>query len=267
MQFDPITYKDLEEIRNLQPDGWPDITNSFDFYIRSEFCYPIKVVIEDKIIGIGNSIIFIDTAWIAHIIVDPEYRNKGVGSQIVYKLLNDIKAKSINTVLLIATELGEPVYKKAGFRNLSDYVYFKRAKPWIDKAISDKICPYKADYYSDLVQLDKEISGEERVSLIEKYIDKSYVFIDNNDLHGFYIPTLGEGPIFARTDNVGLELMKMKYSKIDKAVLPCENKIGIEFLSQHGFESDGVKGKRMILGKKIDWQPARFYSRIGGNFG
>jgi len=61
--------------------------------------------------------------------------------------------------------------------------------------------------------------------------------------------------------------MKTKYSKADKAVIPSENQIGIDFLKKNGFILSETKGKRMILGKNIDWKPECIFSRIGGNYG
>src|SRR5665648_764683 len=87
MQFETVTIDDLDEIRNLQPQDWSDIIPEFEFYIQSSFCSPIKTKIDDKIVGIGASIIFKNTSWIAHIIVDSEYRNKGIGAQIVIEIL------------------------------------------------------------------------------------------------------------------------------------------------------------------------------------
>ena len=54
---------------------------------------------------------------------------------------------------------------------------------------------------------------------------------------------------------------------MDKAVIPAENKAGIEFLKQNGFVESQTKGTRMILGNEVPWFPKKIYSRIGGNFG
>lgn len=61
--------------------------------------------------------------------------------------------------------------------------------------------------------------------------------------------------------------MKIKYSKIDKASLPSDNIMGIEFLKYNRFIETTKKVSRMILGKDINWKPNKIYSRIGGNFG
>ncbi|MCK5134736.1 MAG: GNAT family N-acetyltransferase [Bacteroidales bacterium] len=267
MQYDIVKHTDLEEIGDLQPDGWPDIINEFGFYITYDFCNPIKATVDNRIVGVGTSIMFENTGWLAHIIVDSNFRNKGIGFQIMERLLNDLKEKSIDSVLLIATEIGEPVYKKAGFKVISDYIYLRKEQPWNETSISKNIVPYKEEFYTEIMKLDKKISGENRESLIKKYLDSSLMFIDNNELNGFYLPNLGEGIIFADNSVAGIELMKKKYSKVDTAVIPSENLLGIDFLKQNGFIESETRGKRMILGEDICWKPNNYFSRIGGNYG
>ena len=37
MQYDKLTYLDIEQIKSLQPDGWPDITDAFRFYFDNDY--------------------------------------------------------------------------------------------------------------------------------------------------------------------------------------------------------------------------------------
>jgi len=267
IQFKTLTYNDLYGIRNLQPDGWPNIVPEFEFYIKKDFCNPIKVELDDRIVGIGTSIVFGKTSWLAHIIVDMEYRKKGISFQIVEKLLKILKNQYVETCLLIATEFGQTIYKKAGFKIVTEYVYLKREKPWIDLPVSKNVLLYRDEYYSMIMGLDKKISGENREILLKNYLDNSVIYIENSVVKGYYMPDLGEGLINAETDSAGLELMKVKYSQIDKSVLPSDNVVGIEYLKKNGFVETDTKGTRMILGNDIDWKPEKIFSRIGGNYG
>src|SRR5512141_2648406 len=110
MQIEPITNTDLDKIRTLQPEGWSDIVPDIAFYVTSDFCNPIKMTEGETIAGIGASIRFHRSAWLAHIIVDQGYRNKGIGFQIVSRLLEELKKSGTESCLLTATEMGQPVY-------------------------------------------------------------------------------------------------------------------------------------------------------------
>ena len=146
MLYKKITKVDLNEIRELQPPDWDDIIPDIEFYINSSFCEPIKATIDNIIVGIGTKIVFENTAWIAHIIVRNEYRNNGIGFQIVNHLLDTLKKQYIQTCSLIATSLGKPVYAKVGFKVASEYLFFKREKPWIESDFSNKIIPFDEKY-------------------------------------------------------------------------------------------------------------------------
>jgi GNAT superfamily N-acetyltransferase len=267
IEFKTIAYKDLQEIQSLQPEGWSNIIQDIEFYINHSFCNPVKAIVNEQIAGIGTSIIFNHTAWIAHIIVGRDYRNKGIGGQIVHYLLETLRNNSIETCSLIATELGKPVYLKAGYSTVSEYLFFEREKPRINCRVSNNLHTFKEKYRSQIYELDKKISGEDRVKLLNGYLEHSILYVDNDQVSGYYIPGIKEGLIFAETPEAGLELMKLKYEKTNRAVLPSENTVACEFLRQHGFVQTAAKGTRMIVGKELNWKPEMIYSRIGGNLG
>ena len=120
MLIKPMIGKDIKTIKKLQPKGWSNIVETFKYYYKAPFCYPIKAVIEGEIVGIGTAISYINTGWLAHIIVSEEHRGKGIGGAIVNYLCDYLKNSGHKTISLIATELGYPVYKKAGFREQTE---------------------------------------------------------------------------------------------------------------------------------------------------
>ena len=267
MKFEPIYQCDLEEIKHLQPDDWNDIIPEIEFYIRSTFCFPVKVSMDNCIVGIGAAIIYDTTAWLAHIIVDRAYRNRGIGFQIVQELLRKNENTRIKTYLLTATELGKPVYTRAGFRPVAEYVFMNREKAIPEETSSTPIIPFEERYRHQVLQMDRRVSAENREFLISGAIHDAKLYTEGDDLSGFFIPGLGEGPVVADTVEAGLELMKIKCPSVNRVVLPADNLTGIEFLHQKGFFPTAIKGTRMILGKDLNWQPTKIYSRIGGNLG
>ena len=266
MEFEKITLNDLPEIRTLQPEDWGDIIPDMEFYLRYPFCNPIKATFDGRIVGIGTTIIFDHTAWLAHIIVGTSFRNKGYGGELVHYLLEKVQQDSIETILLIATDLGKPVYVKAGFNIVCEYLFFKREKPWTNYPVSDNIVMFQEEYRIKIYELDKKMSGENRIPLLTDYLKSSILYVDHGSVVGYFIPDLKEGLIVADSIHAGLELMNLKYSKVDKAVLPSGNIAGCDFLRQRGFIQTKI-GTRMVYGKNTDWKPTMLYSRIGGNLG
>ena len=267
LEFEKIGYKDLYLLDKFQPDGWTNIVPSFKFYIDSDFCLPLKAMQKGEIVGLGSCIVHEGTAWLAHIIVSPEHRNRGTGFLIVDKLIRYLKSKSIGSILLIATELGFPVYLKAGFHPVSEYSFYKReVTVTIDKPF-ENVIKYEQKYRFGAIELDRRISGENRIKLIDEHLQDSFLYVENEKVAGLYVPLPGEGLIVADNTPAGLELMKLKYSSVGIAALPSENIEGNEFLLNNGFIPNKKKGTRMIYGDNIDWQPDKIFSRISGNFG
>lgn len=267
MKFEPVVTEDLDQIGFLQPDGWPDIKSEFRDYIRYDFCRPIKALRKDRIIGIGAAIFYRSTGWLAHIIVDPDYRNRGIGMEITSELIRIMNEQGIRIMLLIATELGYPVYLKTGFSVVSEYTYLKRESPWTARIASDRIISYDPAYQTSILDLDREVSGEDRSDMILPGLDRGLLYLEEDLLQGYYLPGVGEGPIIAGNDRAGIELMKLKYAKADKAILPSQNQAGVNFLKSNGFTESGTRGIRMSRGEEVHWQPEKIFSRIGGNFG
>ena len=266
MEFERITPEDLPAIKKLQPEDWGDIIPDMEFYLHYPFCNPVKATLDGRIVGIGTSIIFEGTAWLAHIIVGPSFRNKGIGGGMVHHLLETVREKSIETCLLIATDFGKPVYLKAGFNIVCDYLFFERKEPWIKCPVSENVVLFHEDYRINIYEMDKKMTGENRIPLLSDFLKNAILYVENDALMGYYIPDLKEGLIVAQTDKAGLELMTLKYSTVDRAVLPSLNTAGCQFLIQHGFIQTKT-GTRMVYGKNTDWKPAMLYSRIGGNLG
>lgn len=265
MEIKPINISETSALYLLQPEGWVDIVPVFDFYCRASFCYPVKVTLDREIIGVGCAIIHSDVAWLGHIIVDQGYRRQGIGQQIVQALLEIARENHCTTMYLIATELGEPVYKKAGFITEAEYLVYKDIEG-CDWSISDHIYPYKDKYRKHISVLDREVSGEDRMVHLEEHLMDSLAFLNENVVEGYYMPTLGEGLIIAGTESAGIELMKMRLKQTNRIVFPRDNLTAQSFLQNMGV-GDMKIINRMRLGEKRKVQFAGIYSRIAGNVG
>lgn len=261
-----FNHNDMETLPSLQPEGWNDISPSWHFYLSSGFCKPIKVSIDNQVVGIGTTILHENTAWLAHIIVHKDFRGKGLGSLITKSLLDSIDSKQHPSVQLIATGLGEPIYRKLGFKKSGEYVFYARPESSTNAINSSDVINYSTEYQNSILDMDTYVTDERRAKLLLPHLEKAKIVVENGILQGYYLPTLGEGPIIALTDEVGLELMRFKYANIHKAVAPSDNTTSCNFFQQHGFEP-GIHLSRMQLGQSIAWKPQHLYVRVGGNLG
>ncbi|HLS95206.1 MAG TPA: GNAT family N-acetyltransferase [Sphingobacterium sp.] len=267
MDIHPLTLQDLPFTRHLQPEGWGDITLSLMEYCLQPFCSPVKVVYGNNIVAVGAAILHENSAWLGHIIVDETYRGQGIGFNIVKHLLNSAIENGASSINLIATDLGAPVYKKAGFRIVGSYQSLKRERLWLQQSLPDQLQPSSPAFYEQILKLDQEISGENRRELIHSHLKQAVIFEHGGCVEGYYLPKLGQGPIYAVTERAGLALMELKYSTIDTAILPVDNAAGVQFLIKKGFEIQHTTAIRMTYGDDTQWHPDKIFSRIGGNYG
>lgn len=142
-----------------------------------------------------------------------------------------------------------------------------RRKPWVYRPLSQHVMPFQEKHFSGIIELDKEVSGENRERLLTEHLINAQVYFKENSVQGFYLPDLKEGLIIADTQEAGTALTAVKCSTIEKITLPSENDTGIKFLEDNGFTRTAKKGTRMVYGEAIHWEPKKLYSRIGGNLG
>ena len=160
MTIQPLHYIDIPLLEALQPPGWGDIRTNFEYHTLSPVCDPLKLVIDEKIAGVGTTIRHTDTAWLAMIIVHPGYRNRGAGKAITKALIDSLDEMQYKTIQLDATDLGYPVYLKSGFEIQAEYMHFKCENYNREQAVSPFIVPFNEQYRDDMFALDRQISGE-----------------------------------------------------------------------------------------------------------
>jgi hypothetical protein len=182
-------------------------------------------------------------------------------------LVDHLISIGCETRLLIATPLGASVYQKVGFRKISEYHCFD-SETALNFPTSNSIRKLADDDLVEVYKLDQEVNSENRSLLIGKYYSDGLVYFNSkNELLGFYLPNFSRGLIISKDEKAGIELLKLKHSKIGmRTMLPAENKEGIEFLERAGLKK-GEKLVRMLFGKDNHWDPQFIYSYASGYCG
>ncbi len=267
MQVLPFEANDMESLIELQPEGWDNIKIPFQYYLtHRQFCTPLKFVLDKRIAGTGTCIFHKDVAWLAHIIVHRDFRNRGFGTFITKTLVNRVRLYPYKTISLIATDLGEPVYKKTGFETDTEYYFLKNENQLIHDMESTDILRFEPRFLNEILELDKMVSGEDRSMRLLEYKNDFVVFCPHGTVEGFFLPSLGDGLIVATNTEAGIELMKHRNKTKNIATLPVDNNVAVEFLLQNNFKHYRT-AKRMTLGHKRKWIPQMLFNRVSGQIG
>ena len=258
----------ISGLNSLPPIDWKfDYEDFLNDFVGEDYFRAFVMIKDTKIIGTGNVFFRDKIGWLANIIIDESLRGKGLGFKMTKFLVDYLNDKGCETQILIATELGEPVYKKIGFAKIADYQCFD-TELGQDYVMSSSIRKLDCSDLEKLYHLDNLANGENRTHLIDKYYKTGFgYFNSDNDLLGFYLPDFGRGLVLSNDINAGIELLRLKHSKKEiRTLLPIDNKDGIEFFETSGLKK-GYKCSRMILGKQNKWNPKYIYSYGSGYCG
>lgn len=259
---------ELPTIGHFPPEDWNlDIVAKFKaLYGKCEF-YPFVAEKNGESVGICSALINGNSGWLGHILVLPEFRNQGIGRAMTEFLISFLKERGCESMVLTATEMGEPIYRKCGFESVGTYrVYIGESLNELPK----ENYPERGNesVLDEVLQLDLDVTGEDRSHLLKPFCDEIWIRRDTaGTLQGFFIPGYGEGFVVARDEQVGLELLHYKLTVGRPAVMvPVDNSAAVQFLENAGFEQ-GYECPRMELGANVNWNPGGIFCRTGGDCG
>src|SRR5690606_19135642 len=119
--------------------------------------------------------------------------------------------------------LGKYVYQKLGFE--TEEIYHAYKGPAFESFNNFNIRPLlKSKHLQEVLKLDREITGEDRKSMLEISLKNAAVYLIDKKVAGYYLPQLGEGAVYADSSEAGLELLKARCMKdTNTVVLPESN--------------------------------------------
>ena len=262
-----IKENEIPLVKDFPPPDWSvDLSKLYSFHFGEPYFYAGIALIDKKIVGTGMVILNKNVAWLGTIIVIEEFRNKGIGQAVTKHLVDRAKDNGATKVLLVASELGRPMYEKLGFKHSTNYLIFKEGTTEYSVSKNSILKIDKTDFET-ILSLDKTASGEDRRRIIERTYLTGFKFVSENKLTGFYLPDFGNGLIVALNESSGLELLKFRcINNNTKIAIPESNKVALNFLLSHGF-TESLKVPRMYLGSETSWKPEMIYARGSGYLG
>jgi len=160
-----------------------------------------------KIFGIGGVFLFEKVSSFGYMAVLPEYRGKGVGTEIFKNLLEIANKMKSETFILYASMLREPIYKKFGFqRSFYGKMYSLPIQPpelgFGDKEI--KILNRVPDW---VLVLDKNAMGFDRTNYLTMRIKLgARILIIENEGYGL-LANKRLGPLIATNLEAALQII------------------------------------------------------------
>ena len=116
---DNLTFEEYKDLRNTT--FWTKLTDTQIENLIKNSAFKVRAKIQGKTVGMGRVLFdFGYTAYIADIIVAPEAQGKGIGRQIVERLIQLVKESAAETDFLNFSLMAAPgksgFYEKLGFK-------------------------------------------------------------------------------------------------------------------------------------------------------
>jgi GNAT superfamily N-acetyltransferase len=260
---------EIVALKDFPPGEWHfDLPAFLKLHFGQPYFYPIVAELDQRLVGCGNALLNGAVGWLGSIIVLPEYRRQGIGQAITRDVMDYLTAQGCASQLLIATKMGEPVYRKLGFVTTSQYVFYRSARPF--QFLPDAhIRKVEAVDAPALEALDRAASAEARAGFVGRFFSTGWVFVGEGagEIEGFFLPDLGSGLVIARSVEAGLALLKLKLSlSASLVVLPEANLVARDLLIGQDFEPY-MTVPRMVWGEEVDWKPEWIFNRGAGYCG
>ena len=264
--IEDLEYADIPLLSDMPPRDWEfDIVSFMKRFYHQPWFYAIKVVHDEVIAGTGSILFNNGTSWLSNIIVRPEYRENGIGSAVTERLLEVSHEMECPSCLLMATEAGRRLYARLGFVEDGMFCYYRNNVP-LPFSPTGNITPARDDELQDILELDRQVTGEDRGEMLNGHLHGAYVYRKDGEISGFYLPGIGDEPVVATHPVAGKSLLGFKHSFSGKTtVIPEENRWAAGFFSEHGIEPFSCR-IRMVHGVPPCWDPEGVFCRIEGYY-
>lgn len=258
---------DVPTLAAFAPENWRMALDAVLLQHVSRSYFLARVATDENgIAAVAQGIVTGRAGWLGNIIVRPEARKRGLGKRMTQDMMDVLHARGCSSLLLIATEMGEPVYRKIGFRRTEEYVFLK--VPRLPLRATPSIRRLGPNDSSQALDIDAMATGETRDGLLAPHLGLGWGHVDScGVLDAFFLPSFGAGLVIARTPEAGCALLEFKHALYSQdTVVPSGNSAAVQFLMSHGAK-ETMRAPRMAFGNETSWHPECIFARGTGYCG
>ena len=165
-----MTGKDLPSGLRLNTlAGWNQTAADWRGFLENSPAGCFVAELDGQIVGTAATIIYENRfAWIGMVLVDPEFRNRGIGTQLLHKAIEHLDHLGIATMKLDATPLGKPIYLKLGFVPEYEIERWTLKRPAPVEPAQPVWCPnLEHAQIARICEFDRELFGADRSYLLQ----------------------------------------------------------------------------------------------------
>jgi len=269
LQIRPLDFADTPWVATFPPEDWHfDFQAMLRFHLGHDYFHPLVGTLDGRPVAVGHGIRHGGIAWLGNVIVLADHRGRGFGSTLTAHLVDFMQAMGCHTQVLIATQMGAPIYRKLGFRVTGKYAFLNGVQV-LGGNLDPKIGLLEPKDHPAVLELDRRATGECREKFLARHLSAGLVYRDlpDGEIRACYLPSLGTGSIVSSDPDAGRAMLRMKATHIaGPVVIPDANQEARALLQTCGL-IEYTSAPRMTLGPEPDWRPDMIWSRAAGYCG
>jgi GNAT superfamily N-acetyltransferase len=233
MHLRTMTNSDIPAgLRLKEIAGWNQTAKDWKRFLEAsaEGCFVAEL--DGQVRGTATTISFENHfAWVGMVLVDPEYRSRGIGTKLLERAIKHLDDSEIPTIKLDATPQGKPLYEKLGF--VSEYEIdrwtLQRPLTGATQASGARLPePLSDECWNSICEADREVFGADRsfllTSLHADAPDFAAGICNAGTLHGYAFGRRGSfadhlGPWMARNADAACTLLETFLARSAREIL------------------------------------------------
>jgi len=241
-----MTFKDIPNALRLKDAaGWNQTVADWTRFISAspEGCFVMEC--NGDIIGTSATIAYEGRfSWIGMLVVDEQYRGKGIGTALLERAISFLDSQKIPTMKLDATPQGKPLYKKLGFK-----IEYEIERWMLNRTVKEIATEYRPVSIEGVMRIDREIFGANRSGLLRSLAQEAphlaLLEQQGGKITGYSFGRLGSradhmGPWVARSKDVAERLLNLFLSRSSRELIFVDclrlNPWAVQLVKSRGFE-------------------------------
>lgn len=253
-------------------DDWGDRRAWFEYVVASPTMHGVVAEADGEIVGTGVTAVHGPVAWIGTIWVRRAARGRGLGAALTKAVMDAADQAGCATQVLVATEVGRPLYERLGFRVQTWYRTMERRG--VDAPPPREVRAFAPDDLPAMIDLDRLATGEDRSAALAAFAGPATarVLAGNDGVRGFVIRApWGGGATVAGSINDAMTLLDARLTaagpqRTVRCGIVLENEAGGRALETDGW-TEAWRAPRLVRGRALEWDPSMLWGQFNHAMG
>jgi GNAT superfamily N-acetyltransferase len=228
--------------------GWNQTSDDWKRFLETspDGCFVAEV--DGQVCGTVTTISFENRfAWIGMVLVDPEYRGRGIGTRLLERAIEHLDKLRIPAIKLDATPQGKPLYEKLHFQSeyeIGRWALRRTLSESAKESSSSECDSLGSGLLESIFAADREIFGADRSSLLRSLHESAPQLtmgvLNSDSLEGYAFGRQGSfadhlGPWMAKDAATARNLLELFLARSAREV------VVVDCLNANSFAGDLLK--------------------------